>query len=208
MPVAKSRCRLTSDRKGATLAEVLVGGFVLSLLLLAVTEIYRNATAAWIKGEQQSALLQQVQLGLTRIDKEVERSVYDSLSISSDFRGAALLSALYSDGVFMFDAPTQQPRWQNYIVFYHDPPTRELRRVEVPVVGTPQETAAAPIENFGAMTPIENYFVGGEVIARDIEQCVFGVTPDGLLSVLLKATKKGKSTVDEVEMTTQSGFRN
>jgi hypothetical protein len=194
--------------RGTTLLETLVGAFVLSLLFVCLFFTYRVGASAWKKGETETDLLQNLQVAKSRLTRELERSVYDSVSV--DPNGIAFLSALDVYGDFQMDNASSTPRWQKYVVVYYDAPARILRWQEIPVVGTPQEMNPTPIESFGAANPLTSYFNSGREFMRDVETCVFQWTPDLLVGFTWATEKKryGKNTPDRIEIRSAVGFRN
>ena len=155
-----------------TLAEVLVAAAVASLLLSAMFFIYRSSASAWMKGDTVTQLRNQTMVASGKFSRDLERSIYSSLSISPDGKAIAFLSAVDANGRFQYDAATEQPHWQEYLVYYLDvDSTLKVRHLSV--VGSPQETGPTPIDNFGPNQPVANYMSGGERVAEDIQECEF-----------------------------------
>lgn len=213
---AKKRPR---DHRGFTLAEALVGAVVAGMLFGAIFWVYRNAASAFMKGDTLTHLRHATLTGSQKLSRDLERSVYDSLSVSPDARAISFLTALDPNGEFQFDAITQQARWQAYLIYYYEAaggaaPERSLKRRRVSVVGTPQETAPTPIESFGAAQPLSSYLSGGDPVALELDFCEFLVelSPSGepLIRARLRAEKKryGSERLESFELETVTHLRN
>ncbi len=196
-------------RSGTTIAELMVAIFILGLLFVALFEIYRMGASAWRKGEAETTLLQGLQVVKSRLDRELERSTFDSLSV--DANGLAFLSAMdYGTRSFVIEPALVRPRWQKYIVVYYDPPQRAILWREVPVVGTPQENGATPIEAFGAQTPLASYYAGGRVVIRDVAAWQIQVTVDELVALTWRVERQryGKQAPETIELRSVVHMRN
>jgi hypothetical protein len=187
-----------------------VASFVLGMLFVLLFRIYQIGASAWKKGDAQPDLLQGMQVAKARLSVEIERSIYESLSLGPGGNGLSFLSAVDDTGVFRYDPVTLTPRWQKYVVVYFDAPNKNLMWTTVSVVGTPQEMTPAPIEAFGPMLPVQTYFTGGRPVARDLAVCTFAVTPDQLVSFTWIGQKKryGSERLEKLELQSQLGFRN
>ncbi len=198
------------NERGVTLAELMVAMFVLSLASVTLFLIYKMGASAWMKGNVKTELLQSCQVLAGRVSREVERSIYDSVSLGPGGNGAALLSAQDANGVFQYDPFTERPLWQKYVVFYYDSTAKtvSLREV-VGVAGTAQETAPAPIETFsgGAIT---DYYNGGRVLSREVQSCVFSITPAQQLALNITTEKSryGSPVPEKVSLRSVATFRN
>ncbi len=198
-----------AGEQAATLMETLVGAVVFLLLLGMLFYIYRMGASAWMKADTQVELIGPLQVVNDRLEREVERSVYDSFSLDSSGNGVAFLSAVDANGVFHYDPVTEKPKWQKYLIFYYDPTAGEIRLREVSVVGTPQEDNPAPIETFSG-NPLSSYFTQGRVLARGVTSCMFSLTADQQVVVEATAEKNryGSSVPERVSLRGQAYFRN
>ncbi|MCA9792598.1 MAG: type II secretion system protein [Candidatus Eremiobacteraeota bacterium] len=197
------------NKRGMTLAEVMIAMVLLGLLTGALFYIFRLGSNVWAKGDTESELLGSISVVEAKLSREAERSVYESVSVEAAGQGVAFLSPMDANGVFRYDPITSMPRWQKYIVIYHDPAQKALLWREVPVVGSPTENTAGPIELFSGST-LASFFSGGKVLARELTGCRFWVGPDRQLLVWLEAEKEryGSSTPEHVEWRTAVSFRN
>ncbi len=210
MRVAKSASRPTCvPERGFTLAEMLVASAVSGLLLLTLFFIYRICASAWMKGDTQTRLRQSAMVASEKLSRDLERSVYDSVSISADRRGMSFLSALDANGQFQFNIASQEPIWQSYLIYYLDTPSREFRRRAVSVAGAPQQSVAGPIENFGPSQPVDTYMVGGQAVAHGLDFCELTVV-NKLLRLKLRAQQKryGSERLEVFELETVTNLRN
>lgn len=210
MRVAKSASRPTCvPERGFTLAEMLVASAVAGMLLLTLFMIYRICASAWMKGDTQTKLRQSAMVASEKLSRDLERSIYDSVSISADRRGISFLSALDANGQFQFNTASQEPIWQNYLVYYLDPGTREFRRRSVSVAGAPQQSVPGPIESFGPNQLVDTYMVGGQAVAHELDFCEFTVV-NKLLRLKLRAQAKryGSERLESFELETVSNLRN
>ncbi len=173
--MAKQPSRPTSDPSAFTLAEVTVASFVAVLLMMAAFFIYRTSVSVWMKGDSSTEVRNAAVVALQKVSRDLERSIYDSVSVSADQRGVVFLTALDDNGRFQYDPVNQWSLWQAYHVYYFDPPTRSLRLRRVPVVGTPQETVPTRIESFGPSQPVDTYLNSGQLVAPNLDAGQFGL---------------------------------
>ncbi len=159
--------------------EVLIASFVLTILLGAIFLIFEIGSRAMLKTESRTDLLQSLQVGVGRWSRELEPSVYGSVTVAPDGKALSFLSAssdLY-DGDYAV-ASNGSLVWQKYLVYYHLSADETLRRVEVPLApGSPEANAAGPIETYGPALPLSNYLAGGRVVARFVYSCDFVLAP-------------------------------
>lgn len=188
---------------------MLVASAVAGMLLLTLFMIYRICASAWMKGDTQTRLRQSAMVASEKISRDLERSVYDSVSISADRRGVSFLSALDANGRFQFNIASQEPIWQNYLIYYLDSGSRELRRRAVSVVGAPQETVPGPIEGFGPNQTVDTYMVGGQAVVHELDFCEFTALSK-LLRLKLRAQAKryGSERLESFELETFTSLRN
>lgn len=204
---------ICGPRAAFTLAEVLVAAAVASLLLSAIFFIYRTSASAWMKGDTVTQLRNQTMIASGKLNRDLERSLYSSLSISPDGKAIAFLSATDATGNFQYDVANERARWQNYLVYYLDVDSKlKLRRV--PVVGTPQETTPSVIDSFGPNQPVSNYTSGGEQIAEEISECQFSsellANGNHLVRLRLRASQQryGSEQPESFELESVTYLRN
>lgn len=200
-------------RPGTTLMEVMVASGIMLMVISMVFVVYVTGARAWRRGEGQADLLQDLEVIQTQLQREVASSV--SLSLSADAPGKSLsfLSARLPGGGFqVVDGHVE---WQSYLVYYLDPPTRELRRREIPLVaGAPQRQTPGPIDAYddgSGARPLSSYCVGGDVIGRDVSDLTFAVMNGGrLLKVTVEATRKRPDNpgLERIALPTTMEFKN
>lgn len=156
-------------QQGLTLLETMVGASITLVLLTAVFFVFRMGASAMMKVSARNELLQGLQTASTLLARDVEQSVYGSLSLTPGGGAISFLSALDDNGDFQVDG-LGAPLWQRYVIYYHAAaPASELRRLEVPLAaGSPEQTAPGPIESYGPSQVLSTYLSGGRVIAQHV----------------------------------------
>lgn len=170
--------------RGVTIAELLVAASLLGLLLIAIFAVYRSGANAWAMGDAKTELLQQVQLGVSRMAREAERSVYGGVTIAGDEAAVSFISA-EEDGSFETETDTTRMLWKKYVVFYHDPQTQTLMSREVELAGPIVD--AQPIES--TLGAIDNYRHGGKIVSRHVDSLQVAFEPPALLTFELGVKK-------------------
>lgn len=198
-------------RRGLSLVEVAVSLCLLSLLMGLMFHIYRLGSMSWRKTEGQTELLHNCQVVTSRLAREVERSVYASASAGPG--AVAFLSAVnVTTGEVSLNPTTMLARWQQYLVFYFDAPSRQvfLRNVAL-LPSDPEGDTPRPIEQYatGGPQPLANWLNQGKVLARDIYRCDF-LLNDGTLTVSLEGEKPpvGNAPPEKLSLRTTTLFRN
>jgi hypothetical protein len=181
---------------------------VASLLFGVLVFVYRTAVSAWSKGDKQTELRQNILVCTEKITRDLERSTYASVSASSDLRGLAFLSAQDVDSDFQFDAASQQPRWQKFLIYYLDTTDKTLRRREVSVVGTPLELSPDIIDTHAGQ-PVDDYLNGGQPVGQGIDTVEFTIEPS-TVRVKFSATgsRIGSKVPEKFELETLAFPRN
>lgn len=199
---------------GMTLGEVLVGIAVVALLMGVTFAIYQMGASAFMKGNTRSELMQDALVTVEQLTREVERSVYGSVSLTEDGTAVAFLSAVNPDtGRFEIGLDTSKPLWQRYVICYYDAEKDEVRWQEVRLAaGADEITTPGPIERYnpGSGTkPLADWISGGKVLARNIASCRFQFE-DRLMTVTLEGKKKryGSQKDEEVKLSSTALFRN
>ena len=160
---------MSSFRRGLTLLETMIAGGLLLLLTAAMFVIYQRGASAFAKGEARSEMLAHLQNATVRLEQDLSRSVYGSLSITADATAFACLSPVDGEDPQQFESLSGRPVWRRYVVYWWDPGTNEVYRREVPLdAGSPEETTPGPIDNYGSGDPLAFYFNDGRVVARDV----------------------------------------
>lgn len=172
-------------RQAFTVLEILLAAGLFLLLSVLLVDVFRRSARAALQGSTRASLVQQTNAACHRFAREVERSIYESASCGgSTF---SCLSALDTNGVFVYDEATRAPRWQYYLVFYLDSANHQFRLRKIPVSGTPTENAPAPLETFPPAQPLSTYASGGQAIAQEIYACEFSLTPGRLATMIVGA---------------------
>lgn len=179
--------------RGFTILELMISMSVLGVLLGLTFLIYTMGARAWAKGDTKADLLRSAQVIAAKTNRYVESSTPLSLSAAPDGSAVAFLSAEDEDGVFQYNPVTLLPRWQKFIVLYHDPAARSVNLREVSVVGTPLQDTPQTIEARGE-GPVAGYKSGGQPLGREIDECRFTVTPEVQLLTELRSKKKHYGT--------------
>lgn len=198
---------MRGSRRAFSVLEIALGLGLFSLLGLLLLTAFRSTSRAMVVGQTRATLLQETNIACARLSREVERGLYDSLSLGGSC--CSLLSALDQQGTFQYQVATGVPRWQNFLVFYLDASTSRLRLRTVPVAGTPTETAPCRLEQFPPMQAITTYCNAGQNIARQIYALDFQVSGRQLVtSIGAQLYRPDRTTPDRVIQTTVSNFRN
>lgn len=162
-----------SKPRGATLIELMLGIALLGMLLTLLFLIFHMGWNAWRSANLRSDLNDQSRLVVQSLSRDLEASVYASLSLQGE--AVSFLSARDNNGVFALDA-NGDPVWQRYVIFHRDPARDEVVRSELPLVaplGTPE-----PIEvNTGQ--PLASFLGPGRVIARGVKRLALSVPLNG-----------------------------
>ncbi|MBI3926357.1 MAG: prepilin-type N-terminal cleavage/methylation domain-containing protein [Armatimonadetes bacterium] len=193
--------------RGFTLAELIVAGFILGLLLFAVFAIYRMGASTMMKADAQTELLQQLQTITTKLSREAERSVYEGVSVTPDGRAVALLDATYSDGSFAVDSSGRLV-WQRYVIYYWEPAASSLSRTTLPYL-PPDPRVADTLESYTG-NPLSDYTNGGQEVGRNVSACTFAIEGGAFLRLGLEAQKKryGREDPERLSLGTTVLLRN
>lgn len=130
-------------KRGATLAEVLVGGFLFVLLLGMMILLLVPGYRAWTRGGRKSDVQQNALVVLNRIVQEYQNahgaSVWANRVDDHDAEHNAVrhdavsfLSDLDHDGNLVLN-PEGEPQWARRLVFYHDGAADQVRSIETPL---------------------------------------------------------------------------
>ena len=222
---------MKTTTKGFSLIEVIVAGTIFLLLLGMIFVIYRAGADTWMKSDANSELLGKVQKLTTRMTREAERSTYLSASPrgprkntsgnpvdSSPERGFAFLTPVDNNGVFQFDPTTRRPLWQNYVIYFHDPATRTIRRkVLAPYFPNTTKNPRRIESDRGASLAAQ--FSGGQTLIQEAKSLTCQMYPATISDVLdanyrmevilnLEIPVRGQTTPRTIESKTMIRFRN
>ena len=201
-------------RIGFTIAEVLVAGFVMGLLLVAIFAIFRMGVVSWQKLNANTELFQSIQVSSAKLSRDAERSVFVSASMDNSGRAVAFLSPLDQDEQFVV-RDDGSLEWQKYLVFYRDPSTNEVLVKEVPLHPTAAERMnPGPIENYNDGTGTKawsTYMSAGQPLARDVTEFTIVLHPDPerLVELTMVAEKmRADGVLERVSLSSVIHFRN
>jgi type II secretory pathway pseudopilin PulG len=208
-------------QRGITVVELIVASLILGLLGLLTVVLFRTGASGWKKLEAQSGLLADYEVFNEKLSREVQRSNFGSAYAADtpDDTGTTLafLSAMDDNGNFALDtgpgppAPTYEPEWQKYLVFYWDKPARRIYLNEVKLAaGSPEVNTPVPIEMYSAGTGnINDYRTGGRLLMTDVDNCRFELD-NFMLTVEVGASKRryGDEQPETLNMVNSVGFRN
>lgn len=159
--------------RGATLIELMLGIALLGMLLTLLFLIFHMGWNAWRSANLRSDLNDQSRLVVQSLSRDLEASVYASLSLQGE--AVSFLSARDDAGVFALDG-NGDPLWQRYVVFYRDAGRDEVVRAELPLAAP--LSAPEPIEvNTGQ--PLASLLGPGRVIARGVKRLALSVPLNG-----------------------------
>ena len=191
--------------------EAVISMSILGLLTGLIFFVYTMGARAWAKGDAKSELLRASQIVAAKTSRLVESSTPLSVSVAADGSATAFLSAEDSNGVFRYDPVSLLPRWQKFVVLYHEPVSKTVFYREVDVTRTPLESAPQPIDALGN-GPVENYKTGGnpQPLGRGIDTCRFTLTPESQLLTELSSTQQhyGSETPETRSTRFLNTFRN
>lgn len=191
--------------------EVLVGMFLLLLLLSVLVMVFQTGANAWSKADAETELLQTLQVLVTRVERDGERSAYDSLQLLPGM-AVSFLSPQEPDGTLALDPLKRRPKWRAYVIYYYDPALKAVLRKEVPLApGSPEESEAAPIESYGTGQPLSDYLYGGDYAGWRISRFEPSVPVDSeLLHIDIEAGREryGRSAPETATLSTTIHFRN
>lgn len=173
---------------------------ILSMMMAMMFLIYRQGANAWKKSEAQTDLVHSARGVSARLEREIERSIYDSASLDAGTAVAFLSS--YDDATqrYDYDAVNRTPVWHKYLICYYDAAAREVRWKEVPIAPT---TAPTPLAGLAGQRN------GGVLLAKDVTRCDF-VLSDRLLQLNLELQRKryGSEAPESIRLPCSMFFRN
>jgi hypothetical protein len=167
----------------------MIGMTLLGMLLTAIFWLYSSGAAAWGKADDKIEVLREMQLATTRMEQQIEQSIYSTLSIQAAPPAVSFASADDASGSFTTNVDLAV--WQRYIVVYYDATKKTLEGFGKPF-NIPTSTAN-PIEawNFGSgVHPLGFYLATptteNRFTIRNVVNCRF-VGEDRLLITELEA---------------------
>ena len=153
-----------------TVIDLTVAMSLLLVLLTVLFSIFFLGGKAWRKTDDRYELLRNTQAVIAQINREAERTTTFSVSIVAN-RAVSFLSPIDNNGNFVTDT-LGDVRWERYLLFYHDPPSQEVRMVDVPLLPASFERRTPqPIDRFNSLLgvrPLTAYLSGGRVLGNHI----------------------------------------
>lgn len=186
---------------------------VLALSGLLTVVVFRVGAGGWKKLEAQSTMLADYEVLTSKLAREVQRSVYSSASKAFDPNGESLafLSAVDDTGTFLLDNTTFAPKWQKYMIFYHDLAARRIYHTHLDL-----DPSSTIVDNPDVITNypegtgnLNNYRTGGRLLMTDMDVCTFDLA-DSMLTVKVEGSRKryGDEKPETLKMEFSLAFRN
>ncbi len=189
--------------RGLSLIEVLLSTSVLALLMGMVFVVFNLGTRSFRSTHLQAELRSDLGVLTNNLSRELERSIYSSLSLTS--QGLSVLSALDSDGRFVMGSDGR-PVWQRFVIYYRY--IDEVRRRDLEL--NPPLTDAQPIQNCdlgSGPQPLSFYLDGeGRALARNVARFAPTVPEPGRLELQLGFERPRFDNLPPLTLETTSGF--
>jgi hypothetical protein len=189
----------------------MIGMTLLGMLLTAIFWLYSSGAAAWGKADDKIEVLRELQLATTRMERQIEQSIYSTLTIQAAPPAVSFASADDDSGAFA--TQVDQALWQRYRIIYYDATKKTLEGFAKPFLPT---SAAKPIEawDFGSgINPLGFYVASpttdNRFTIRDVVNCRF-VGEDRLLVTELEAhsDQHGRTGGGTFKIRSAAYFRN
>lgn len=189
----------TIARRAVGLAEVVVAASVLIILVGLQLMLVQGASSAFHKTNTQADLLQEIQVTVSRLIRDIQGSTLAGLSRNAN--GVGLVSAHLEEQSLQINS-SGQPYWKRYVLYFVDTPSQELRWRALMI--TPPSDTPRPIEayDFGAgLHPMVHYQVDGKRLVGSVEEFSVAAT-GGEITVSLKASREryGSSRPESIQM--------
>lgn len=191
--------------QGLTLLEaVLVFALMMGLMLLITAffikgQRYATASEAYGSTQRQATIL------LGRIVDELHKASRLHLMVGPSNDEIAAISFADPEGTgtgtgqaeVQFDTSTGRLVWKKWVAFYHDEPSRQVRRVETPLPSTTTDLAAAP-------TPLPDFpslrsNPQAKPIGQDVRDFEVGLTATGASLTVTVAKQLPLTMLKEAE---------
>lgn len=173
---------------------------ILAMMMTMMFVIYQQGAHAWKKSEAQTDLVHSARGVSARLEREVERSAFDSAALDAQTAVAFLSS--YDDATqrYDYDPLNRCPVWHKYLICYYDAARREVRWKELPIAAT---TIPTPLATLAAER------TGGVVLATDVTRCEFTLS-DRFLQLTLELQRKryGSQAPETIQLPCSMYFRN
>ena len=110
--------------KGLTILEVILAVSIFSMLSTLVFYIFAISSSSWLKTRETVEVKESAQVVLTRIEKELRASAYQSIAIieypsGSGNNAISFLSGLdETTGRTIYDEDTGKMEWKKFVIFY------------------------------------------------------------------------------------------
>lgn len=203
---------MSSRRSGSTLIEVMIGCLILGLLMTVLFQCFRSGAGAWKKVEAQAALIGDLQVTASLLDREFERTSPASVTVDPAGTGLAFLSPLDDSGLYTTDV-NGRIEWKAYCVCWYDAASKTLQWHKFPLVAAaPERQTPGPIQEYddgSGKKPLASYYNNGRVVARFVDSCAFVRTGVAVqFTWLVQRKRYGSERLESARMASQITPRN
>lgn len=182
-------------KRGMTVMELVVTIGLLSTVLFVVFAIYATCLRSWRAVDARSQASRGLSVALQHLRADLEFAHFESLQV--DGAAVALLHPLPAAGQARLDSE-RVPTWTEYVIYYHDASTRELRRISLGFPG------GQPVDVTAHHGPLAGLLSGGETVASGVTEFLPSVETTGHLRVELKATGQTRAGEPAVSIVRQA----
>jgi len=184
-----------------------VASSVLLILVGLQLMLVQGASSAFHKTNTQADLLQDIHVTLSRLSRELQGSTLAGLSLNAN--GVGLISAHLAQQNLQLNS-SGQPFWKQYLLYFRDAPSRELRWRSLPMIAPSDLPVAIEACDFGSgFHPMSHYQTTGKRLASSVD--VFSVSAVGSeITIHLQAsrTRYGSPRPETIEMRQTVFMRN
>lgn len=169
------------SRRGFTLVEMIISSGLLMLLLTLVLAVYLTSHRVWAKGSNSQEVLGDAGVVAGYLDAELQRSTYDSVSISPDKQALVFLTAKDENG-HTSATVDGRPIWNRWMLYYVNGSSL-LRSSKLWTAPASDRTNPLKLENLESK-PLSEYLDGrGRALTRRLESVSFSSPTDSRLVV-------------------------
>lgn len=192
---------MSRSNRGMTYTEVMVAALVLGMLYTAALAIYRMGVNSWMKADDRTTLLSNLQLASRQLTSESQRTHYPTISVTPDGKAFAFLEVAEVPQV----DNAGRPFWDHFVVFYYDGTEKTLVRKEVPYA-PPDPTMPDTIDSYTGAS-LSSHLSGGRPVVRHLADFhVQSINPDILefrLKTEVEANAHAGTESMQLEVTVQ-----
>lgn len=194
-------------RNAFSLAEVVVAASVLMILVGLQLMLVQGASSAFHKTNTQADLLQDIQVTMSRLNRDIQGSTLAGFSRNAG--GLGVISVHLEQQTLQLNS-SGQPFWKQYLLYFLDGTSRELRWRAMPLISPSDSPVAIDAYDFGSgIHPMSHYQTIGKRLASSVDE--FSVASvGGEITVYLKASREryGSSRPESIEMRQTVFMRN